>query len=564
MGGAGGRWIAGGALAAAAVAGLMLGTEPGLAIAWDEGYTLGREARVRDWLARMIDPTRAPVEEPELALVPPEPEGSGVRRPGSGEVRSRRDLLRPEVIAWSWPFAREEPHGHPPFYAIVGLAGDVLAPGWAPLPRARLGPILAFSLAGGAAFAAVGRRRGGWAASATLGAWALHPHLFALGHYAHYDGLLASLWLGAILAFGRAVEGEGADRGWRPRWGAAVAFGMLAGLAAATKLTGWLLPLPFAAWAALARDRRAFSTLAVGGLVAALVLYAVTPPFWADPVRGVGRFLESNLSRAKTISLPVMFLGRVVRTPAQSLPWYNTLLWTAAATPLGLLALALPGLRLARRADPLAGLAAVNWIFLLALRAMPHTPGHDGVRQFLPAFGCLALLAGLGAGAAVERLGRRGKLLVAAALAEAAASVALMMPVPLSYFGPAVGGLPGAARLGLEPTYYWDALGAETRAWLDAHTPRGAAVRFARFTRSFDYLYAQGLLHARPIGHDSRAPATWYVVQNRPGMLRPTDRALIASARPRWVVRKLGVPLLWVFDDADRAAVEGRAPGAPG
>ena len=44
-----------------------------------------------------------------------------------------------------------------------------------------------------------------------------------------------------------------------------------------------------------------------------------------DPVNGVIRFLESNLSRGKTIRIQVEFLGTVYNTPRESLPWYNTL-----------------------------------------------------------------------------------------------------------------------------------------------------------------------------------------------------------------------------------------------
>ena len=104
---------------------------------------------------------------------------------------------------------------------------------------------------------------------------------------------------------------------------------------------------------------------------------------------------------------------------------------------------------------------------------MPHTPGHDGVRLFLPAFGVLALLGGLGPGCCWIDPGRWGTAAIVAALAEGIASVAVMMPVPLSYFSPVVGGLPGATALGMEPTYYWDALTPEARRWLAEHTPAG-------------------------------------------------------------------------------------------
>jgi hypothetical protein len=37
-------------------------------------------------------------------------------------------IFERRVVEWFWPFAREEPHGHPPFCASVGLSGDQLAP----------------------------------------------------------------------------------------------------------------------------------------------------------------------------------------------------------------------------------------------------------------------------------------------------------------------------------------------------------------------------------------------------------------------------------------------------
>src|SRR5438045_3382164 len=52
---------------------IMVLTEPFLTIVWDEGYSLGREARVRTWFGALRDPVafaerwQPPVEE----LVPP-------------------------------------------------------------------------------------------------------------------------------------------------------------------------------------------------------------------------------------------------------------------------------------------------------------------------------------------------------------------------------------------------------------------------------------------------------------------------------------------------------------
>ncbi len=114
-------------------------------------------------------------------------------------------------------------------------------------------------------------------------------------------------------------------------------FGLILGCATATKLTGWFLPLPFLAWAAWYRDRRAFVVLLAGLAIAGVVLFALLPPWWSDPIGGVFRFLQSNLGRARTIPIKVEFLGTIYDTPKESLPWYNTIVWTVLVTPLGFL-----------------------------------------------------------------------------------------------------------------------------------------------------------------------------------------------------------------------------------
>ena len=541
--------VAGAVLVTAGALALLVATEPRLAIVWDEGYTLGRETRIRDWLRAMRDPAGfaatwnppAPdlVQTDRIPLPPPTP----------GQINTRAKLFAPRVLAWFWPFAREEPHGHPPFYAILGLVGDAMVPAWTPLPRARLGPMLAFAATAGALFAFVLRRWGPWPAAAAAGAWVLQPRLFGHAHYAAYDAPLTCLWVGSILAFTLAVEpGESPRR--HPRWGWTVLFGVLAGWAADTKLTGWLLPLPFLAWAILYRDRRGLLALVVGGVVGLVTLYLFNPAFWLDPVGGVERFVRSNTTRAESQPIRVLFLGHVYDTPRESLPWYNTLAWTALVTPVGLLLLAIAGVvRAVRlgRSDRFGPLAVGHWAFLLLLRSLPHTPGHDGVRQFLPAFGCLAVVAGLGAAELVEHWGRWARIVIAVSLAEAAVSVAAMMPVPLSYYSPLVGGLPGATARGMEPTYYWDALTDDTLDWLNANTPPGSRVLFATNPTSWLYLRQVGRLRSEIVRPGTAGPIAWYVLQNRPGAFAPWDRALLRRGRPKYVVRKWGVPLVLIY-----------------
>src|SRR5262249_28047845 len=115
----------------------------------------------------------------------------------------------------------------------------------------------------------------------------------------------------------------------------------------------------------------------------------------------------------------------------------------------------------------LAWLLLINAATLLVIRALPGAPGHDSERQLLVRFPFLACLAGIGAESLRRQLGIRVSSrvanwvvqgLVAGALVWAASAVWHYRTAPLSYYTDLVGGLPGAARLGLEPTYYWDAL----------------------------------------------------------------------------------------------------------
>jgi hypothetical protein len=547
--------------------GVMLATEPQLAIVWDEGYTLGREARLRSWFQALRDPaTFAATWKP----LPPEDElvqQAGALPPTREQLDRRAKLLfDPQVLAYFWPFAREEPHGHPPFYALLGLVGDVVAPTWPDLPRARLGPILLFSVAAGVVCQFLAQRWGPSAALSGVGAWVLQPNLFGHAHYAAYDGVLTSLCVLAIVAYARAVTvPQGGNRNSIGRL-AMLGYALAVGCAMATKLTGWFLPIPFVAWAIWTGDPRAVRVILLAIPLALFFLFLLNPPWWTEPITGVVRFLGSNLTRGQTIPIPVQFLGTVYETPRESLPWYNTVVWTVLVTPVGFLLLALAGMARAirdRKLEPLALLILGNWLLIMVLRALPRTPGHDGVRLFLPAFGVLALLAGIGARQLLDWLGPWAKAATVAAVAEGVVSVLVLLPVPLSYFSPVVGGLRGAVRLGMEPTYYWDALDEGARSWLRANTGPGQTIHFATFPTSWLYLRKKGELPHRLDRIDPGRPV-WYVLQNRPGAWLPIDRQVVGETRPAFQVSKLGVPLIWVipYDEVQKRGVRPTGKGA--
>jgi len=265
------------------------------------------------------------------------------------------------------------------------------------------------------------------------------------------------------------------------------------------------------------------------------------------------------------------------------LPWYNTLLWTAIAVPLGTLGLAIVGLWYSLRRDGAAGaLLASCWAILVIVRALPFAPPHDGIRLFLPAFAFLACLAGVGFGAWWQKLDALGAshrvraFLLRAALAvpllAAAASCVWYWPQELSYYNLAIGGLRGATAWGMEPTYYWDSLDRRALDWLHEHTADDEKIHFGAAPPENLALLAEWGELKRGYRLSDPGSYRWYVIQRRPSGYRDYDRWLLTHEEPtyRHTIRpsncgagawRLDVPLLHVYtyeqyQEARRAMAE--------
>ena len=570
----------------------LLATSPQLPIVWDEGNAISRAQRITGWAQSWFQQG------------PPD----------------RAHPLSREGIADGWPYTTQI-EGHPAFYGIVIAAGHTLSQLLLPpLTAWRLGPMLLFALAAGAMFYRMSRDYGqaaGWAAALAL---FLQPRLFAHGHFATCDGPLTACWILAWAAFPSDVawlsraEPKKDGNTLRLRIGLApILFGIFLGMTMSTKATGWIAPIPFVVWAALYRDRRAQVTLAIGLPVALATFYLLNPPLWHEPIRGLATFFHLNTNRQ--LNVANFFLGCMydLRHP---LPWYNTLVWTAVAVPVGLLALALVGLTsILRRglADRAGILLILNWIILLVVRALPDTPPHDGIRLFLPAFAFLAALVAVGVvgvqasacrswrkgGVSKRRAEARTPTPCATACLPSSASpskhdkfnlwhclaskqwhtwaVVLIFlgsatslfwyaPQWLSYYNLVIGGLPGATRVGMEPTYYWDSLDREVLDWLRANTPKNEKVLFG--SGSVESLALMRTWGTLPVEYRPEAPGRcrWYVIQRRPSACMPPDQWLLRNAQP--VYKKylhhhglgpwrFNVPLLEIYRYEDyQAAVE--------
>ncbi len=104
-------------------------------------------------------------------------------------------------------------------------------------------------------------------------------------------------------------------------------------------------------------------------------------------------------------------------------------------------------------------LLAGSILFFLILFST-RVPVYDGERLFLNVFPAWAMLIGLGFGWLWDRAipGGRGRLVIGGLLIAQGFGVVAMHPFGLSYYNILVGGLPGARAMGLEVTYWSDAV----------------------------------------------------------------------------------------------------------
>jgi hypothetical protein len=548
-----GRWVAFAVpVVISALALLALAaTSPHFGMVWDEGYTVRRERLLDQWFHRAL--ALAEAGQWRLAF-------------------DKRDLDR------HWLFSREEPNGHPPFYALLGLAGWRLFHVWLPpLEAYRIGPMLLTALTVGAIYGHLASRRGRLAGALAAVLLLAMPRCFAHAHYAHYDMPMTCLWLLAQVAFAASLN----SRWW------AVPFGVVLGLSAATKFTGLFAVLPAIAWVMLVEvvprmtghggrgtvavrsPLPGLKALGIALPLAVLTVYAIQPPWWVEPVAAPSRFLASNLSRAKTQPLATLYFGK---TYAFSLPWHNTIVLTAITTPVLVLVLSMIGIAAClsrRRQEPWALIWPLSWATLMIVRALPNAPGHDGIRLFLPSVASLAILAGLGAAWLAERLQNGWRravapLLAAAAVGECLIGIGRTYPYTDSYYNSAFGGLKGAERSGFELTYYWETAGPEFLDWARAAArQKPITLAFPMDATNHKLLREWGKippavrivdLNDPPAGEPVRSD--YFVLQRRRGLYYPSDRWLDRHGHPVFAIKREGVDLLRVFtaDEDEEAA----------
>ncbi|MGL6227314.1 MAG: hypothetical protein ACRC10_11905 [Thermoguttaceae bacterium] len=558
---------------------ILLATSDRLPLTWDEGESVDRVENLLTWF--------------------------GTDHP-----------LTVQSIEEHWTFTTQI-EGHPAGYGIVIALGKTIYPFFpglnhlfSPKTEYRFGPLLLFTIAVGVVYYQLQDRFSQSVAVFWVLTVLMLPRVFAHLHIAACDSPLLSSWLLCWATFHAAFipkdnlgfsknelstlppntlnlknrDDAGRISAFSVFFMRGVLWGFCLGLTLSMKFTGWIAVIPcFLTVLILPNRKKNLLYRFLPGLFLALIVFLfLNPPLWVDPVQGFRQFFSLNTSRTG-FNISILFLGQMYNLD-HPLPWYNTIIWVLITIPLGFLLLGFYGVYALFRRSPHLSFGIrfsilINAMILLIVRAIPGTPPHDGVRLFVPAFPFLAMIIAIGATSLFfptennrDRAGkmpmfaeffrspllsmkRLTRLFVILVFGFSLFNMFWYSPQWLSYYNAVIGGLDGAKRAGMEPTYYWDALDGEVLHWIASNTDVDELVCFsASSTKNMLLLRKWGELERdffRRFATDQQGKTIrWYILQRRPSGEYPRDIRLIEQAEPvfRKVIRRGGVGI-WRLDD---------------
>ncbi len=386
------------------------------------------------------------------------------------------------------------------------------------------------------------------------------PRVFGHAHLASVETMMnltyAACVFGIVLLLGHRDQLRAKDGIWP---------GVLLGLALLTKIQAIFLPPLLTVWILWNWRKNGISTLLVLALTSFAVFLLGWPWLWSDPF---SRFFQYFAQTTDRVTLYCYYFGQ--RYADKAVPWHYPFVMFAVTTPIVTLALGMNGLIFRQEpADkrepaplvPLNGrgrqLLAGAIVLPLVVFAIPGVAVYDGERLFLVVWPIFALFVGIGAQRLYESARLRSGALVAgiltavAILGEPGYSLLRIQPCYLSYYSPLIGGLSGAVKLGLEPTYWGDSLTPRFLQEMNDKLPKGAVVGVAPVLHP---LYLESLkkdspLRLRPdlqiVAFDDKQPqAPQYVFWVR-RLGDPWDSLLNRDAETEMIgeVSRSGVPL---------------------
>lgn len=474
---------------------------------------------------------------------------------GYGEWFARLSFSTLGAVGIEKHWYNPEDHHPPGGKLLMALAGLWLRP-W-------LGEVGAFRAAGCLLYAGVvtavflfirrhGSTTAGFISAALL---SLLPRFFAHAHFATLDMATSFIW---FLCAAFYYEGLSRRR-------ASFLFAGCLGWGLASRFSFVVLIPAFALIGLVFFRRRSLRNAACMVVVSPLVFVLLQPLFWSDPLGAVHWNMQVNLERVRFWGHnPVFYFGR---TYGETYPLSYPFLMTLFSLPLPMLVFFFAGAShglLSRPRSSFSRYLLVHLALPLLPFLHPQTPRYDGVRLFLQVFPFVSCLAGLGARAFILALKRRLKpplrrfsagAITALVCGASLWSLVRVHPYELAYYGPLAGGVRGAARLGLETTYWGEVVGPDVLRALNETLPRSSRILFAHFSQPVLHYYQRHKL-LRPdlqaaavswLDPQTATAADFVLMIHRQGLFTPVAWELYLREKPLYRLEYGGVPLFSLY-----------------
>jgi tetratricopeptide (TPR) repeat protein len=481
-----------------------------------------------------------------------------------------REPFKPEVLDRHWNFELLY-NVHPPFYKLCSSLTLVLFERWlGPMGAYRLSPAIMFSILVGVLFFAVGRRYGLWSGLWAAAGLALMPRIFSDAHFGATDMPITVLWVFSAMSFHRALKSR--------RW--ALLFALVYGLALSTKFTAFVIPLPLVAYVILSRRfKESVWPVGIALVLSPLIMITLNPQWWHDTFGRVYLYILNSSTRFQYLQIPTYYLGKKY---SFYLPWHHPLIFTLfTVSPVVLAAFLYGSWRTVRRpfSDQWASHMLLHWLAVIGVMMLPSSPGHDGVRLFLPSFPFLAIISARGFHdfisqalprflarlypGALKAVSALAPLILAVMVIPAAISLVTIHPYELCYYNSLAGGISGANKLGMESTYWYDPINDKACRLINETIPDSAGVVTSN---NWHYTFLQRLGRIKPSLRFRREQFSYILQYCRQGVFSDQDWVLYRRGSPRMEIKIEGVRLLALFkipDDLRQILVELRRTKSP-
>jgi hypothetical protein len=352
---------------------------------------------------------------------------------------------------------------HPPLGRIIlGMAHELTAwliPGSEQtiynVPAARLGSCFAFAVTV-LLLCEFARRKYGTVTSICVALMLIGmPHLIGHARLAALESTTNLAWVLAMLPM----------LGWwtsdkPPSNLHAVFSGACWGILMLTKVQAVFFPPIVFLWAVWRFQWRAIRPLIIYGVAGGLIFLGGWPWLWSNPYDNVMAFLGRTTERQ---TLYCWYLGE--RFADKTVPWHFPFVMTLISLPAwsvaGLMLRALRVIRSKVQLDAAEQFLLLCIVFPLIVFALPGVPVYDGTRLFLIVMPALAVLSARGMAMMLAGMKSCWRRNLALTILCCVPLYWIMQPLAISQYGLLAGGNRGAAWLGMEASYWSDALNSD-------------------------------------------------------------------------------------------------------